>query len=206
MRSSSPLLLVLAACGGGTEPVAPVKTAPTTATAPVPWPTPAGWRSETIPFPLGFAPSVAHRGVEEIRFAPGFFEPSAPGYWSYAFVWRTDDAATLDPGALAGELTVYFQGLVAAVDEKNRITARDTIRASAKTEGQRFTLVVHTFDAFKTAHPIDLVGWAQRTTCGTGALWVFVLAPATTPLRPQLDELAMTARCGQPVVMPERIP
>ena len=40
------------------------------------WEVPAGWRSEVIPFPLDFAPSLTHRGFEEIRFAPGMFDPA----------------------------------------------------------------------------------------------------------------------------------
>lgn len=179
---------MIAACG---KAAAPAQQPPT------PWATPTGWKSETIPFPLDFAPSLAHRGVEEIRFAPKFFEPGSPGYWSYAFTWRTDDAAALDAAALGAELTAYFQGLVAAVDEKHQITARDEIAVTATADGPRFQLAVHTFDAFKTAQPIDLVGWAQRTACGTGALWVFVLAPGTSPMRRDLDDLAGTARCGQ---------
>ncbi|MDQ3368697.1 MAG: hypothetical protein M3680_24980 [Myxococcota bacterium] len=196
MTSRLGALLTIAACGNAAAP-APDRATPVGAA--MPWPTPAGWKSEIIPFPLAFAPALAHRGVEELRFAPGFFEPGSPGYWSYAFTWRTEDAALLDAGALAGELAIYFKGLVAAVDQANRITARDQITATATAQGKRLNLTVHTFDAFKTAQPIELIGWAERTSCASGALWVFVLAPATSPLRGELDELAATARCGQPV-------
>lgn len=159
------------------------------------WELPAGWRSEVIPFPLDFAPSLAHRGFEEIRFAPGMFDPAAPGYWSYAFVWRTDDEAVLDETALGNELTLYFRGLIAAVDEKQRITARDQIVARAVRDGDRFKLTAHIFDAFKTAQPVNLVGWAERRACATGALWIFVLAPAGSTVRPKLDALGQSARC-----------
>src|SRR5438067_9373082 len=77
---------------------------------------PATWRTEVIPFPLDFAPAIAHRGVEELQFPPGFFDPNSPARWSYTFVWRLDDAAPLAPDALAGELTAYFEGLQKAVD------------------------------------------------------------------------------------------
>src|SRR5689334_4549959 len=60
------------------------------------WELPAKWRAEVIPFPLEFAPALAHRGFEELRFPPGFFDPSAGDYWSYTFVWRSEDAAELD--------------------------------------------------------------------------------------------------------------
>ena len=157
---------------------------------------------QIIPFPLDFAPALAHTGAEELRFAPGFFDPAAAGYWSYAFVWRTHDAAAMDAAAVGAELTAYFRGLIAAVDEAKQIADRDAIVVKAVAAGPRIALTAHVFDAFKTKQPLDLVGWAERRACGTGALWSFVLAPAASALRPQLDALATGAACDQPVPPP----
>lgn len=198
------LLLVACSTGstgstgtGSSSSPAPTALAPTPPTADPPWPVPTGWRTEVIKFPLDFAPTIAHQGAEDIRFPPGFFDPAAGDYWSYAFVWRTDDDARLDAAALGAELTVYFRGLIAAVDEQQRIRARDEIVARAAPDGpDRFALTAHVFDAFKTAAPLDLIGTAERRACRKGALWVFVLAPANTSIRPQLDELAGAARCA----------
>ena len=176
------------------------QTAEPTTKAATPWDLPAQYRSEVIPFPLEFAPGLAHTGVEELRFAPGFFDPAAPGYWSYAFVWRTDDAAALDATALANELTTYFHGLAAAVDEKHEIANLDTIAATAKPDGARFALHAHMIDAFKTKQPVELVGWAERHACSKGAVWAFVLAPEQSTLHAQLDTLAQGAACDQPVL------
>lgn len=188
-------LALLAGCGA---PSSSSSAPPPAAPAPTAWTIPAGFKSETIPFPLEFAPQLAHRGFEELRFSPGFFDPAAPGYWAYAFVWRTDDAAAMDAAALAGELTAYFRGLIAAVDDKHAITDRDAIVVRATAAGARFTLTAHVFDAFKTQRPLDLAGWAARTPCGSGALWRFVLAPAAAE-HTRLDALAGEAACGQPV-------
>ena len=188
------------ACGSSTS--TPVQPPEPTAKPAQPWPTPAGFRSETIPFPLDFVPELSHKGVEELRFAPGFFDPAAPGYWSYAFVWRTEDPAALDAAALGGELTAYFRGLIEAVDEAKQIADRGSIAAHATAAGARMTLAVHVFDAFKTKLPLDLAGWAERRACGTGALWRFVLAPAASTLRPALEALAAEAACDQPVPPP----
>jgi hypothetical protein len=185
------------------SPAAPSPAAlPSPSSAAPPWPTPPGWRTEVIPFPLDFAPTIAHRGEEELRFPPGFFDPASGDYWSYTFVWRTDDPAQLDATALGAELTAYFRGLIAAVDKQQRIgiKARDQILARATPDADgpgpaTFRLAVHVFDAFKTAAPIDLTGWAERRPCRTGALWIFVLAPARSAIRPQLDELARAASC-----------
>jgi hypothetical protein len=199
MRSPVVMSWIVACACGSSTPSPPPE--PTTK-PPSPWPVPTGFRGETIPFPLDFAPGLAHKGVEELRFAPGFFDPAAPGYWSYAFAWRTDDAAALDAAALGGELTTYFRGLIDAVDQAKQIADRDAIVVRATADGARFALAAHVFDAFKTKQPLDLVGWAERTACGTGALWRFVLAPAASALRPQLERLAATAACDQPVPPP----
>jgi hypothetical protein len=195
-------LLLLTACLGCAAPPAP-RTEPTSK-PPVTWQLPAGFRSETIPFPLDFAPTVVHKGVEELRFAPGFFDPAAPGYWSYAFVWRTEDPAELDATALGTELTAYFRGLIGAVDDKHELTNLASITATARPDGKRFALSAHVIDAFKTKQPVDLAGWAERRACHGGAIWVFVLAPQATTLRPQLDALAADAACDQPLPAPRR--
>jgi hypothetical protein len=185
MKATACLLNLLLACSGSEKPKAAV----------VDWPVPAGWKSETIPFPLEFAPSIAHTGVEELRFPPGFFKAAAPDYWSYAFVWRTKDVAHLDANQLAAELTQYFRGLVVAVDEKKQqVKEPDRIVATARAMGDaRFELTADVFDAFGAGNPVSLLGWAQRHDCGSGALWVFVLAPEQTGIRSQLDELANSA-------------
>jgi hypothetical protein len=181
------VVALLAACSAA--PPAPTP-------APAAWAVPAGWKSETIPFPLGFAPDLAHTGEEELRFAPGFFTATAPDYWSYTFVWRTKDPARLDAAAVGDELTRYFRGLITAVDaDKQNVKDTTAILARATAAGARFELAAHVFDGFGTGQPVDLVGWAQRTSCGTGALWVFVLAPQASTIRAELDALANTATC-----------
>jgi hypothetical protein len=201
------VVVLIVSCGPSTAPPSapgpsPSATAPAAAGRAMPWRIPDGFRSETIPFPLDFAPGLTHRGAEELRFAPGFFDAAAPGYWSYAFAWRTEDPAELDAAGLGAELTAYFRGLIDAVDKDKQITDRDAIAVRATVTGTRFTLNAHLYDAFRTRRPIDLAGWAERTACGTGALWRFVLAPAASALRPTLDALAAEAACGQPVPPP----
>jgi len=186
------LLVLVLACGSSNRDAKPEPSKPE-ASRPASWPVPPGWRSEVIPFPLDFAPTIDHTGEEELRFPSGFFDPTSREYWSYTFLWRTTDAANLDAPALGAELTVYFKGLIAAVDERRQVTDRDAIVARAKPAGARFELSAHVFDAFKTGQPVDLVGWAERHACGHGAIWVFVLAPAQTSIRAQLDELATAA-------------
>lgn len=191
------VVLCLAACGSSAAPPKndPPKSEPTPVAKPwdpKSWPTPAGWKAETIPFPLDFAPSLIHKGIEELRFAPGMFDPAAPGYWSYTFVWRLDDAAQLDAKQLGDELTAYFRGLIKAVDKSLSV---ESVMVSATGSGRRHELKARVIDAFKSKQPVDLVGWAERLACTKGSLWTFVFAPAGSPLQHDLDELAAKASC-----------
>ena len=197
--------LLLAACAGS-EPPPPSPTAPSSAQTPPPamqaapggsWAVPDGFRSETIPFPLEFAPTLDHRGVEELRFAPGFFDPTAPGYWSYTFVWRVEDAALLDAAGLSRELDLYFRGLLTAVDAAAVQALRDPIAVTAAPAGQGFAITARVVDAFKTKRPLTLTGRAERRACPGGALWIFALSPESSGVRDQLTALASEAACGQ---------
>ena len=168
------IVLALAACGGAQG-----------------WRIPAGYKHETIPFPLEFAPSLAHQGSEELRFPPGFMDAKSANHWSYAFVWRLHDAARLDDAALAGELTTYFRGLLSAVDgDKHRF---DPAQISVHVE--HGVITAHVFDAFGDGAPVDLSGTAARTDCANGALWRFVLAPEGSPVRADLTRLVGDAGC-----------
>ena len=79
------------------------------------FPTPEGWRTETIPFPLDFAPGLDYEGVEELRFAPGMFSKDAEDFWSYAFVWWIAIDSEISPDRFAMDLEAYFSGLADAV-------------------------------------------------------------------------------------------
>lgn len=139
------------------------------------WPVPAGWRKETIPFPLEFAPDLPHKGVEELRFGPGFSRPKEPDFWSYDFVWRLDDDAPVDEKTLADELTRYFRGLNMAVGGKKygfdaaRFKATISgVPATAGTTSAAFRGRVESYDAFATGKPIVLNVEARRETCPDG--------------------------------------
>ncbi len=165
-----------------------------------PWRTPTGWMPEVIAFPLSFAPELGHQGVEELRFPPGVFDVSSTNYWSYAFVWRTDDSAMFSTVQLGAELTAYYRGLLTSVDTHQLITSPESILAQAAVAGSGFSFTVHLFDAFNQAQPVDVSGSARRIDCGAGAVWVFDLSPASATaegVRAELDALAAEAACGQ---------
>jgi len=131
------------------------------------WPLPEGWKQETIPFPLDFAPQLPYQGVEELRFSPGMFKPDQEGHWSYAFVWWLDGRPALDAPELTSSLQRYFAGLCTSVaKEKGRTLDPSTITASVHAVGggerklghavMAFAGTVHAYDAFATGKPIVL--------------------------------------------------
>ena len=131
------------------------------------WPLPEGWREETIPFPLQFAPDLLYKGVEELRFSPGMFKPDQEGYWSYAFVWWLEGRPVLDATELNASLQRYFSGLCTSV-AKDKGQTLDPAKFSASlhpVDGSgpklghavaAFAGTVHAYDAFATGKPIVL--------------------------------------------------
>lgn len=162
------LLVVIGLAGCATsKPAAP---APPARAAPA-WEVPAGWKQETIPFPLDFAPELPHRGVEILRFAPGFFDPTQPGYWSYAWAWWLEDAQVPGRSQLELELARYFRGLSKAVGDEKHLTF-DPARFRAQLRDEPILLPgwtayrgeLDSVDAFTTGKPITL-----HVRIGTGA-------------------------------------
>ncbi len=194
MRIAVAWVLVLVTTGCGAKPGAPAPAAPPAPAAepggkedpPLPagvtWPVADGWRREVIPFPLEFAPGVASHGVEEIRFAPDFFKPEAPTFWSYAFVWLLDDAPAVDGSWLEHALVVYFAGLADAVGgEKYHF---DPAHYSAKLApvtvpagGGAWQGTFEGYEPFKTGQPLTLHIEAQVRDCGTRRAVLLAASP-----------------------------
>jgi hypothetical protein len=153
MRQNLLLLVTLAfAC----EALA--QTPPAKPELPFVMPTPEGWRTETIPFPIGFAPTLPYKGLEELRFSPGMFKPGSEDFWTYAFVFWLEGEVPLTAERLNSDLKTYLEGLSRAVEEKNEkfdpkaatVTAR-LQEEKAPQGGQRhFEGTVEAYDPFKT--------------------------------------------------------
>lgn len=81
-------------------------------------PTPEGWGVEQFPFPIGFAPTISYKGVEDIRFSPGWAKGNSEEYWSYAFLWFLDGDVNVDSQILEMNIKDYYTGLIAANGSK----------------------------------------------------------------------------------------
>ena len=170
-----------------------------------PWPHPPDWKTETLPFPLAFAPAIHHQGSEELRFAPGFFDPAAPGYFSYAFVWWLKDERPLAAATLATELNQYYAGLCTAVGKKKfaldpaRYRAQLTAQAATMPGWETFTGEAELYDAFTTGLPLSLHLRAFQRACpASGHQAVLVLAspqPESAPIWNELRARAESFSC-----------
>jgi len=115
-----------------------------------------GWPSETFSLPPEFAPELP-RGTESLRFAPGWRDPNAEGFWSYAFVMTIDEPAP--HGARIDEiLEYYYDGLMFTfASNRGRFAGSDPAQVEVRqTAPNRFTAKMHTVDAFATFEPIDI--------------------------------------------------
>lgn len=131
---------------------------PADPSARIAWPVPTGWEHETIPFPLDFAPSLPYRGVEELRFAPGFYQSKQSGYWSYDIAWWLTEKPQFDVATIEAALTAYFRGLATSVG-RGRYRIEPTMFSAelvSDTASQQLTGRIHSVDAFTTGLPITL--------------------------------------------------
>lgn len=83
--------------------------------------TPAGWGVERFLIPIDFAPQISYKGVEDIRFAPGWGDSKSNEYWSYAFLWYLDDRPEINARVIESNLKAYYNGLVGRNIERRKI-------------------------------------------------------------------------------------
>ncbi len=51
---------------------------------------PKDWTIERFLITISFAPQISYKGVEDIRFTPGWGKVDSDEYWTYAFLWYLD--------------------------------------------------------------------------------------------------------------------
>jgi hypothetical protein len=154
------------------------------------WPKPEGWKKETIPFPLEFAPTLPYKGVEELRFAPKFFDPSADTYFSYSFAWLLDGAPNLNADKLGMDLAGYFKGLSRAVNVKRHDDKVHSAKVSKFDTGSPFFRgEVSTVDAFGDGRALTLHVEGEVASCDSRTVLLITLSP-----KPESDPVWATLR------------
>ena len=168
-------------------------------------PTPEGWRTETIPFPLSFAPELDYQGLEEIRFAPGMLEKGTEDFWSYAFVWWVEAGTEVTADRLREDLVDYFRGLSQETAKARRFDLGDAkfeVALKAEDSGRgalRFRGVALTFDPFVTREPVTLNIRVQAWPCVKQERMVVLFElspqPETHEVWKTLQEIRQGFRC-----------
>lgn len=169
-------------------------------TAPFFLPVLEGWGTETIPFPLGFAPELEYEGFEELRFAPGMFKLGSEDFWTYAIVWWLPAATTINAQVLQTDLVNYFRGLGNQPDNPD-------IRAKINSVGGRdgtpvmFAGSLTIFDSFVTREMVTLNLQAEVVPCESqDKIAVFIELspqPMSHPVWASLREIRQGFRCQQ---------
>ena len=180
-------LATVTACATNGPPAAASKSSATPTSTPPPppiaWPLPPGWKHETIPFPLDFAPNIHHRGVEEVHFTPGMFKGESEQKWSYAFVWFLDGPDRLDAAGLSRDLADYFEGLALSAKEdafdasKFRAKATLTDEGAAEAGHRHVQGTADIYDTFISHARVMLNVDADLFTCGEHPVALFTLSP-----------------------------
>jgi len=80
--------------------------------APYELPIPKNWTIERFLVPISFAPQIPYKGVEDIRFTPGWGNVKSDDYWTYAFLWYLDGRPKTDERIIAENLKAYYTGLI----------------------------------------------------------------------------------------------
>lgn len=88
--------------------------------APYHLPIPKDWAIERFLIPISFAPQISYKGVEDIRFTPGWANEKKDNYWTYAFLWYLDGTVETNEKIIAENLKHYYTGLIQVNTDSSR--------------------------------------------------------------------------------------
>lgn len=88
---------------------------------------PKGWTIERFLIPISFAPQIPYKGVEDIRFTPGWGNVKTEEYWTYAFLWYLDGSPKTDAKIIARNLKAYYTGLIEVNRESHKVPVEKII-------------------------------------------------------------------------------
>ena len=169
-------------------------------------PTPAGWGVEKIPFPINFAPSIDYKGIEEIRFMPGWARKDSADYWSYVFVWYLDGILVFEPSVLEEKMKIYYEGLAAIVKSVPReklipVVAKLKYDPIPKGQNRDFSGTIEMLDYMTKEKQVLNAKIHTRVvpTENRSLVW-FELSPQpfTHPLWKDLEKIRKEAKCKKP--------
>lgn len=176
------------------------------------WNTEKGWFGERILLPPGFAPTLAWKGLEEIRFAPGMFKADQPDFFSYALVFSLEPDADISPKALDKQILVYYQGLSQAVSKgrgrqvdiskftvsSEAVEEKESTAPKQAKDPKAYKSVLNWVEPFATGKPqklnIDVHAWKDTERKRTYVFFCATPTEAGSEIHKKLVEVRKTFR------------
>jgi hypothetical protein len=165
----------------------------------------AGWEVERFPIPISFAPKIPYKGVEDIRFTPGWSKPASADYWSYAFLWYLDGQQKMTATLIETNLKEYYTGLISVNKREASLNDSKVVRtvfkevATQKGDLKTFNGSIYMLD-YMSNKPIALYCKVHVRSCsGQNKTFVFYeLSPKdyTDKVWQSLDGLWLRFKCG----------
>lgn len=125
--------------------------------------TPTNWRFEQFSLPPEFAPTVKYKGIEELRFAPGWGQKGAPDYFTLVFGVRFDDTKSVSMADIKDYMLTYFRGLCSNTAKARNLSSIDTSainvfikKKPTVDKTQLYDVSLHMFGVFTDGLPVTL--------------------------------------------------
>jgi hypothetical protein len=169
---------------------------------------PKGWGVEQFSLPPDFASAMMLKGVEDVRFAPGWAEHTSEEYWSYSYLWWIDGKPEVNAKSLQENLKVYYSGLVGENVKERKIAIDKVVPTEvsiAKTKPaagdvQTFTGTIRMLD-YMTQSPMVLNTIVHVKDCGAqNQTAVFIKIspkPHKHSIWQQMDNIKASFSCDQ---------
>ena len=164
---------------------------------------PHGWTTERFALPPDFAPGMTYKGVEDIRFAPGWGDIKSDEHWTYGFLWWLEGSPKPDAAGLQSNLKAYYDGLVLRNSKSisNKIIPTTTNVKKINTAAgdmETFQAVIRMTD-YHTGQPMVLNGLIHVKACkdqSRTATW-FELSPQAFghPVWKQMNQVGVNFEC-----------
>jgi len=168
--------------------------------------TPEGWGTERFALSPDFAPAMTYKGVEDIRFAPGWSDSTKQDYWSSAYLWWLEGAPQINAAGLQRNLQLYYSGLVnrnviGSNIPKDKVVPTEVAVRKIKTASrdlQTFAGSIHMLD-YMTQRPMLLNTVIHVKDCNTENRVAVLIELSPKPLKhnvwEQMDIIANSFSC-----------
>jgi len=161
------------------------------------------WRSEQLTFPIGFAPSLDYKGIEEVRFAKGWGKPESEEFWTYTFLWYLDEDPSVTTTRLEKDIEAYFNGHMNLVGKGNGLTdipSTNVVFVPDSSNERSYIGKAKVFDAFFTKEMqtlnIKAVSDYCKATNKYTVLFTFSPQERTHPIWKTLNGITLSKGCN----------